>query len=358
VSLRSFATVDGHDRTFVGARLLELDRYADCHLIASVVVVSTYAARPLRLGLARCFGWLMSGTWKEQDSLVGSWTSIAFGDRAHGIVVGLGTIATTSDGGEHWESRDPGTPVQLRSVAAAGPTDAWAVGDEGTILATHDGGRTFVPSNAVIDGQPVTTQLIGTCFLDSSHGWVVGADGLILVTTDGGLTFVRQPNGEPALHDLLDVDFVNLTHGFAVGTAGVVLKTTDGGETWKAQMSNSSAQLFAVDFVDASIGYAVGRDGTIVSTRNGGDDWKVEDAGTNSTILLDVAFVDSQRGWVVGTEDTILATTDGGANWEPQQDPVGDPAFDNLTGVEFINADTGFAIGSRLLLKYTSQTST
>ena len=86
-----------------------------------------------------------------------------------------------------------------------------------------------------------------------------------------------------------------------------------------------------------------------MATKNGGAAWWAGPSGTDSAILLSVAFVDVLRGWVVGTEDTILATTDGGLTWARERDPADSPATENLSGVAFIDAGTGYAAGSRVL---------
>lgn len=298
----------------------------------------------LAAGSQRCCGSAVSGTWEEQALSLGLWDAIAFADASNGVVVGLGKIATTADGGDQWVLRNSPVDVQLRDVAAVDPAHAWIVGDEGTVLTTADGGKSFA---AVSSG--TLNQLFGVSFVDAHRGWVVGGAGTILATADGA-TFAHQVNGDPALYDLLDVVFVDANVGFAVGTAGTILKTTDGGANWVVQSSGgSTAQLFAVDFVNEDTGFAVGRDGTILSTSNGGQDWHAQSSGTSTAILLDVEFIDALRGWVVGTEDTILATTDGGATWEPQADPGGTPATENLSGVYFSDFNTGFICGSRIL---------
>ena len=67
--------------------------------------------------------------------------------------------------------------------------------------------------------------------------------------------------------------------------------------------------------------------------------------------LWDVAFTDRMNGWAVGVlatgEETgspiILATTDGGARWHAQTVPAG---VDSLKAVQFIDDETGWAIGT------------
>jgi photosystem II stability/assembly factor-like uncharacterized protein len=63
--------------------------------------------------------------------------------------------------------------------------------------------------------------------------------------------------------------------------------------------------------------------------------------------LTGVQFVSAEQGWAVG-QDAILATTDGGARWTRQlSGRLG------LTGVDFISARDGWAVGAGTLLATT-----
>jgi photosystem II stability/assembly factor-like uncharacterized protein len=71
--------------------------------------------------------------------------------------------------------------------------------------------------------------------------WAVGHDGVIVHSGDGGQTWTRQRakpydptstdthNGAP----LLDVLFLDEQHGFAIGAYSTLLRTSDGGNAWE-----------------------------------------------------------------------------------------------------------------------------
>jgi hypothetical protein len=63
--------------------------------------------------------------------------------------------------------------------------------------------------------------------------------------------------------------------------------------------------------------------------------------------LTGLEFVSADRGWAVG-QDTILATTDGGAHWGAQLS-----GKLNLTSVDFISGNDGWAVGAASLLATT-----
>jgi photosystem II stability/assembly factor-like uncharacterized protein len=92
-----------------------------------------------------------------------------------------GTILRTDDGGRSWRQLLSGTGTSLHSIAFSTRLSGWAVGDDGTILHTADGGANW-RSQTIGTG----ARLQRVIFISEEQGWVVGADGLILATRDGG----------------------------------------------------------------------------------------------------------------------------------------------------------------------------
>ncbi|HEX2474323.1 MAG TPA: YCF48-related protein, partial [Lacipirellulaceae bacterium] len=52
-------------------------------------------------------------------------------------------VFCSADGGKGWQAFDTGQFVPIRALAFSDAQHGWAVGDLGTILATHDGGQTW-----------------------------------------------------------------------------------------------------------------------------------------------------------------------------------------------------------------------
>ena len=160
-----------------------------------------------------------------------------------------------------------GLALLLLTLALALPTTASA------FISTGDGA--WVWQNPLPQGN----DLSAVTFVDATHGWAVGGNGVILATADGGATWSAQSSGSDA--GLSDVAFPDATHGWAVGGNGVILATADGGATWSAQSSGSDAGLSDVAFPDATHGWAVGwqdpggwvwprGNGVILATTTGG----------------------------------------------------------------------------------------
>ena len=82
-------------------------------------------------------------------------------------------------------------------------------------------------------------------FIDQAEGWAVGDDGVIWHSMDGGKTWERQKSGTRA--SLRGVHFLTPYTGWAVGrtegpngggSIGVMLRTTDGGLKWEEMGTN------------------------------------------------------------------------------------------------------------------------
>ena len=126
--------------------------------------------------------------------------------------------------------------------------------------------------NNALNGCPAAPYLYAVAATDALTAWAVGDDGKILHTTDGGGTWFPQYSSVSSI--LNGVTFINdALNGWAVGNAGVILHTADGGAHWETQSSNTQGDIYAVGFVDAKHGWAVGDNGLILATTNGGDPW-------------------------------------------------------------------------------------
>ena len=90
-------------------------------------------------------------------------------------------------------------------------------------------------------------------FLNELTGFAVGYNGTILKTTDGGNNWALTQigNGEA----LLSVFFVNNNKGFAVGTNHILGSTEDGGTTWTYKYLSAEVNFNEIYFVDEMHGW-------------------------------------------------------------------------------------------------------
>lgn len=151
-------------------------------------------------------------------------------------------------------------------------------------------------------------------FVDEKEGWAVGDDGVVLHTIDGGKNWERQATGVRA--SLRSVHFFknNAFFGWIAGrqelpdgkgSVGVLLSTTDGGVRWTQLLESSLPGLNRVTFVDPKTGYIFG-DGSdqfpsgLFKTSDGGKTWE-DVKGTRAASWLAGAFSEPDTGLLVGS---------------------------------------------------------
>ena len=239
--------------------------------------------------------------------------AVYFIDPLRGWAVGeQGLVLSTTDGGQSWQAQTLGdwplSDVAFNKEASQG----WVVGIGGRILRSLDGGASWQPQNS---GTRMT--LLALSLNDGVEQLcAVGQSGLVLTSTDGGQRWQTQNSGTK--NTLTAVSFNDAQRGWAVGSGGTILSTVDAGLSWQAQNSTIEERLRGVSFsADAQLGRVVGENGVVLTTVDGGLSWLVQDNASVSTLLA-VSFADAEQGWAVGRDGTLLFSNDGAHTWQLQ----------------------------------------
>ncbi|MBI1804776.1 MAG: T9SS type A sorting domain-containing protein [Ignavibacteriae bacterium] len=258
--------------------------------------------------------------WVKQQSTTSKWLNGAdFINGNVGWAVGFdGIIVKTIDGGDHWLQQPLDSSISLLAVDFINPDTGWATGYDtsGIILRTTDGGAHW-------DTHHVSSSLSDVQFSSPAYGWSVGPDG-VLHSTDGGHTWEQQVVDTSGAF-FTSVFFLNDSIGWITGQVpGLVLRTIDAGLTWQRQTSgiiDSSETINDVFFINADTGWIAGFGynesqsyGLLRKSTDGGTTWVDPPSGTDQ-YLLSIGFSNANRGWAVGGSGTIVTTTDGGQTW-------------------------------------------
>ena len=301
--------------------------------------------------------------------------SVYFVDLNNGWAVGTnGTIIKTDNGGTTWTPQASGITEDLSSIHFLNLTDGWIVGDNGVILRTVNGGTYW---EAVANS--TSNHLHDIYFVDNNNGWIVGGTATVNFSSTYGFSNLRHTNvilhtndGGSSWFDITDqgnkrilksIHFPNSNHGFAVGygyyLAGpweiqdrnIVISSSDG-VSWSSQSPGVYDHLFDVFAIDQDNVWIVGDNGIVLHTTNGGFDWNQVDINTSNSLSA-LFFVNSERGWIVGEGGLILYTQDGGSTFIPQDIGIDE----KLNSIYFYGQDNGWAVGSNgIVIKYTSST--
>jgi photosystem II stability/assembly factor-like uncharacterized protein len=181
-----------------------------------------------------------------------------------------GALYTTRDGGSSWERQRVPTKHLLLGGWFLDDEQGWLVGAGATLLQTSDGGETW-RMGALVGFTPVSSnnaeaervRFTAASFVDRRRGWAVGAQGRVFATRDGGRTWAAQVSNVAS--DLSDVKFLDEFEGWAVGAQGTLIHTMDGGAHWLVEPSGTTHALERICFVGRTRGWLVGFGGTILS---------------------------------------------------------------------------------------------
>jgi photosystem II stability/assembly factor-like uncharacterized protein len=159
-------------------------------------------------------------------------------------MTGQGVIEYSSDGGGTWTTQTTIADGTVFSVDATSATTAWAVGGDangghGFIVATANGGSSWQTQL----GGASTPWLSDVAFVNDSLGWAVGEQGAVYRTIDGGLNWT--PVDLKTKADLTAVSFSDAQTGWIVGVSEKIWRTTDGGATWLTTRATGFTQARA-----------------------------------------------------------------------------------------------------------------
>ncbi len=177
-------------------------------------------------------------------------------------------LAHTSDGGTNWQWVDTDVEGTLAigyafvqgDVFFSDPQHGWAIGGNGTIIHTADGGATWTQQVLACGYPSCSIPVYAVEILDSQTGWIAGVD--LYHTSNGGVEWLPQEIDLPEA--IRDMQFVDAQSGWLAGDRGVLLRTTDGGATWERIETGEGIDLNGLYFVSPDQGWIVGNYGVIL----------------------------------------------------------------------------------------------
>lgn len=246
-----------------------------------------------------------------------------------------------------WVKQNTNSFAWFRDVFFVNASKGWIVGDNGTIMATTDGGSTWTPSKKFTNDS-----IIQLHFTNEMSGWMLcerniyargaNASSYLRRTTDGGITWEKiefQDGGRERVTKLM---FSPDGRATAFGEGGIFYKLQEDGVSWKKIQTAIHFLLLDGTFGDEKIGAIVGAGGTIMFTDDSGFTWeKATLLGDTDTKLNAVCFAGSKGGWAVGTRGRIFHSNGGARLWRQQQSTT----TANLNDVYFSNTMNGWAVG-------------
>ena len=204
-----------------------------------------------------------------------------------------------------------------------------AVGAYGHIVYSDNAGQRWQQGTV-----PVSVTLTAVDFVDEQHGWAVGHDGIILASRDGGVSWQKQFDGFQANQALADAIKTQITELEQQQSAAANAGNRQKEEDLEYELENvrfalddalfdiekgSTKPFLDVTFFSRNDGFAVGAYGMLFRTRDGGEQWDY--AATlfpnPDRMHLSQFHILQSGGWlVVGEMGLVALSQDYGQSWE------------------------------------------
>lgn len=137
----------------------------------------------------------------------------------------VGAVLRSKDFGASWERAMPEKDAAWNGIFV-GRQKVWLAGEFGRLAMSSDQGGRWTEVAA-----PVKSSLMAVTFRDELQGVAVGLDGVVLTTQDGGASWSTQPSG--TREHLFDVAWDG-SAWVAVGDKGVLVSGDASGRAWQA----------------------------------------------------------------------------------------------------------------------------
>jgi len=292
-------------------------------------------------------GWL----WADPSPQGNGLHAVAFAGST-GFAVGTeGTVLRSLDGGVSWSSEPSAVMKDLSFLQVLDPSTIFTASTyDCGLWRSVDGGANF--TRIALVPPECKTSVRSFWFLSATSGFVETEDDTLLWTADGGATYeARTPiplyGAKPG-----PIEFLSATDGLAlVGGEGIgrIMRTTDGGRSW-AIVAEVHQKLSAIDFPTPLVGYAAGDRNTLLRTEDGGITWHAMPMalppGVAASDLKQISCRSAERCLMAtltqyGTfSDLVVRTTDGGLTATALTGGGGD-----IEAVSFAGTNGAVAVG-------------
>jgi len=235
----------------------------------------------------------------------------------HLISVGqTGLALTSANKGRHWTQVPMPTAVMLTAVEFVNEKKGWAVGHDGVILVSNNGGLSW---KRQFDGSQANAQI-----LRASQAQLAAAgdikDEVKRQMLEDRFADAEAASVEGASRPMMDVHFLDEHHGFVVGSFGQLFETFNGGEHWEfigQRLKNPEGLHFnSLHASSQGVLFIAAEGGVVFRSADQGRSWQRTETGYKGNLY---GVVTPGGGGVVmayGFNGHLFRSIDGGGQWK------------------------------------------
>jgi photosystem II stability/assembly factor-like uncharacterized protein len=265
--------------------------------------------------------------WRQADVPVRvNLTAVSFPTDKKGWAVGHdGVVLHSDDGGKHWKKQLDGVKinelmlVQLKKII----DDKKRIFEDETFRLNTEQKEElnleiesldfFLQDLETVAIEGPTRPLLDVWFKNEQEGIAVGAYGMILETKDGGQSWVSMMD---RIENTGGYHYYGITRCkddlFIAGEYGMLFRSADFGKSWQRLSSPYEGSFFGiVGKPKGGLVVAFGLRGTIIYSHDRGDTWAFAKAKTRASISGGTFLSDGSL-CLVATDGSILHSTDDG----------------------------------------------
>ena len=249
---------------------------------------------------------------------------VAVGERGH--------ILYSNDNGVIWKQADCPTCVTLTALSFPTPEKGWAVGHDGVVLHTSNGGESWVIQLNGFEGSRLNLEHARILLSAKELELESAAEDKKMELADELEELRSQYESyeaavkEGACDPLLDVYFLNDREGFVIGAYGLFFHTDDGGKNWTPWWNHiaNPDKLHLNAFAGNKFSlYIAGEAGMLFRSQDGGRNWDSLDSPSIGSYLGIIAAPENEFVIAFGIGGRMAQSLDGGDSWRSIQTRAG-----------------------------------